>query len=62
VLFRSAEIYIFKVEDGKLAAATAVVEDNLTRLRQLGNAAVRTSSATPSGRITRAAATGRNQY
>jgi ketosteroid isomerase-like protein len=30
------EIYIFRVEDGKLAAATAVVEDNLTRLRQLG--------------------------
>jgi predicted ester cyclase len=30
------EIYIFRVVDGKLAAATAVVEDNLTRLRQLG--------------------------
>jgi predicted ester cyclase len=30
------EIYIFRVEEGKLAAATAVVEDNLTRLRQLG--------------------------
>jgi predicted ester cyclase len=30
------EIYIFRVEDGKLAAATAVVEDNLTRLQQLG--------------------------
>jgi predicted ester cyclase len=30
------EVYIFRVEDGKLAAATAVVEDNLTRLRQLG--------------------------
>ncbi len=30
------EIYIFRVEDGKLASATAVVEDNLTRLRQLG--------------------------
>ena len=29
------EIYIFRVEDRKLAAATAVVEDNLTRLRQL---------------------------
>lgn len=29
------EIYIFRVHDGKLAAATAV-EDNLTRLRQLG--------------------------
>jgi predicted ester cyclase len=30
------EIYIFRVEDGKLAGATAVVEDNLTRMRQLG--------------------------
>jgi predicted ester cyclase len=30
------EIYIFRVADGKLAAAIAVVEDNLTRLRQLG--------------------------
>ena len=30
------EVYIFRVEDGKLAAASAVVEDNLTRLRQLG--------------------------
>jgi predicted ester cyclase len=30
------EIYVFRVEDGKLAAAIAVVEDNLTRLRQLG--------------------------
>ena len=30
------EVYIFRVEDGKLAAATAVVEDNLTRMRQLG--------------------------
>jgi predicted ester cyclase len=30
------EIYIFRVEDGKLASALAVVEDNLTRLRQLG--------------------------
>ena len=29
------EIYIFRVEDGKLAAAHGV-EDNLTRLRQLG--------------------------
>lgn len=29
------EIYIFRVEDGRLTAATAV-EDNLTRLRQLG--------------------------
>jgi predicted ester cyclase len=30
------EIYVFRVEDGKLAGAIAVVEDNLTRLRQLG--------------------------
>lgn len=30
------EIYIFVVEDGKLSSATAVVEDNLTRMRQLG--------------------------
>ena len=30
------EVYIFRVEDGRLAAALAVVEDNLTRLRQLG--------------------------
>jgi predicted ester cyclase len=30
------EIYIFSVEDGRLARALAVVEDNLTRLRQLG--------------------------
>ena len=30
------EIYIFRVEDGKLASALAVVEDNLTRMRQLG--------------------------
>jgi predicted ester cyclase len=30
------EIYIFRVEDGKLASALAAVEDNLTRLRQLG--------------------------
>jgi steroid delta-isomerase-like uncharacterized protein len=29
------EIYIFRVEDGRLVAATAV-EDNLTRLQQLG--------------------------
>ena len=27
------EVYIFRVEDGKLASALAVVEDNLTRLR-----------------------------
>jgi predicted ester cyclase len=30
------EVYAFRVEDGKLASALAVVEDNLTRLRQLG--------------------------
>jgi len=30
------EIYIFRVEDGKLASALVTVEDNLTRLRQLG--------------------------
>jgi predicted ester cyclase len=30
------EVYIFRVEAGKLASAVAVVEDNLTRLRQLG--------------------------
>lgn len=30
------EIYIFRIVDGKLTAATAVAEDNLTRLRQLG--------------------------
>jgi predicted ester cyclase len=30
------EIYIFRVADRKLSAVTAVVEDNLTRMRQLG--------------------------
>ncbi len=30
------EVYIFRVEGGKLASATAAVEDDLTRLRQLG--------------------------
>ena len=30
------EIYIFQVKDARLAGATAVVEDNLTRMRQLG--------------------------
>jgi predicted ester cyclase len=30
------EIYIFRVEEGKVAGATAAVEDNLTRMRQLG--------------------------
>jgi predicted ester cyclase len=30
------EVYIFRVEEGKLSAALAVVEDNLTRMKQLG--------------------------
>lgn len=30
------EIYIFRVSNGKLAGVTAAVEDNLTRMRQLG--------------------------
>ncbi len=30
------EVYIFRVEGDRLASATAVVEDSLTRLRQLG--------------------------
>jgi predicted ester cyclase len=30
------EVYIFRVQDGKLASALAIVEDDLTRLRQLG--------------------------
>jgi predicted ester cyclase len=30
------EVYIFAVENGRLSEALAVVEDNLTRLRQLG--------------------------
>ena len=30
------EVYIFRVSDGKLAGAIAVIEDNLTRMRQLG--------------------------
>ena len=30
------EIYIFEIADGKLAGAVAIVEDNLTRMRQLG--------------------------
>jgi predicted ester cyclase len=30
------EVYVFRVEGGKLAATIAVVEDNLTRMRQLG--------------------------
>lgn len=30
------EIYVFRVEDGRLSSAIVVVEDNLTRLRQLG--------------------------
>jgi predicted ester cyclase len=30
------EIYIFQVSGGRLSAASVVVEDNLTRMRQLG--------------------------
>ena len=30
------EIYIFGVEDGRLSSVLAVVEDDLTRMRQLG--------------------------
>ncbi len=30
------EIYIFRVRNGRLAGAAAVVEDNLTRMKQLG--------------------------
>jgi predicted ester cyclase len=30
------ELYVFGIEDGKLATARVVVEDNLGRLRQLG--------------------------
>jgi predicted ester cyclase len=30
------EVYIFRVENGKLSSTVAVVEDNLTRMRQLG--------------------------
>jgi predicted ester cyclase len=30
------EVYIFRVEHRKLSSAIAVVEDNLTRMRQLG--------------------------
>lgn len=30
------EIHIFRILDGTLSSATAVVEDNLTRMRQLG--------------------------
>ncbi len=30
------EVYIFRIQGEKLASATAVVEDDLTRLRQLG--------------------------
>jgi hypothetical protein len=39
------EVYIFTVDDGKLASAVAVVEDNLTRLRQLGLVAQRPDAA-----------------
>jgi len=30
------EIYIFRVEHGRLTGTTAIVEDNLTRMKQLG--------------------------
>lgn len=30
------EVYIFALDGGKLATATGIVEDNLTRMRQLG--------------------------
>ena len=30
------EIYIFRIEDGRLAGTTGVLEDNLTRMKQLG--------------------------
>lgn len=30
------EIYIFRVENGRLTGTTAIVEDNLTRMKQLG--------------------------
>ena len=30
------EIYVFVVRDGRLAGVTAAVEDNLTRMKQLG--------------------------
>ncbi len=30
------EVYIFRVEEGKLAGTIVAVEDNLTRMRQLG--------------------------
>jgi predicted ester cyclase len=30
------EVYIFRVDRGKLSSAIAVIEDNLTRMRQLG--------------------------
>src|SRR3954468_23088589 len=33
---RVDEIYIFGVDDGRLASVLAVVEDDLTRMRQLG--------------------------
>ena len=30
------EIYVFRIENGRLAGTTALVEDNLTRMKQLG--------------------------
>jgi hypothetical protein len=38
------EIYVFRVERGKLDSALAVVEDNLGRMRQLGVVGLATSS------------------
>ena len=30
------EIYVFRIADGRLAGTSAIVEDNLTRMKQLG--------------------------
>jgi predicted ester cyclase len=30
------EIYIFRIENGRLTGTTAIIEDNLTRMKQLG--------------------------
>lgn len=30
------EIYIFRIQQGRLIATTAILEDNLTRMKQLG--------------------------
>jgi predicted ester cyclase len=34
------EVYVFRVQDGKLTSVVAAVEDNLTRMRQLGLASL----------------------